>query len=109
MSVPYHPDKGNVVADALSQFSMGSVSLVEESKRNLVKDVHRLVGLVVRINDSPNGGMVVHHNSELSLVVEVKSKQHKESILGKMNESFSQGGMMFLGMKEKCMCVMWMI
>ena len=40
MSVLYHPDKANVVSDALSRLSMGSVSHVEESKRNLVKDVH---------------------------------------------------------------------
>ena len=43
---------------------------------------------------------MVHHNSESSLVVEVKSKQHldqplmelKELVLCKINESFSLGG-----------------
>ena len=53
----------------------------------------------MRLEGSPNGGPIVHHNSESSLVVEVKSKQHhdqplmelKESILGKLNESFSLG------------------
>ena len=43
---------------------------------------------------------MVHHNSESSLVVEVKSKQHldqtlmelKESVLGKIKESFSLEG-----------------
>ena len=47
-----------------------------------------------------NGGAVVHHNFESSLVVEVKSKQHlylalmelKESFLGNLNDSFSLGG-----------------
>ena len=47
------------------------------------------------LEDSPNGGFMVHHNSESCLVVEVKSKQHidqglmdlKESVLGKLNES----------------------
>ena len=42
---------------------------------------------------------MVHHNSESSLVVNVKFKQHlypllrelKESVLSKFNESFSQG------------------
>ena len=46
---------------------------------------------------------MIYHNSESSLVVEVKSKQHldksliefKESILGKLNEAFSLGGMVF--------------
>ena len=47
--------------------------------------------------NSLDGGALVHHNSELSLVDKVKSKQHiylalmdvKESVLGKLNESFS--------------------
>ena len=43
-------------------------------KRNLVKDVHRLAHLGFRVEGSPNGGVVVHHYSESSLVVLVKSK-----------------------------------
>ena len=54
----------------------GSVSHVKEPKRDLVKDVHRLAILDVMLEDSPNGGFMVHHNSESSLFVEVKSKQH---------------------------------
>ena len=59
------------------------------------KDVHRLARLGVRLEGSPNGGYMVHHNFKSSLVVEVKCKQHldqtlmelKESVLGKINES----------------------
>ena len=55
-----------------------------------------LARLGVRLEDSLNDGFTVHHNSESSLVVEVKSKQHfdlalmdlKESVLGKLNKSF---------------------
>jgi len=47
MSVLYHPGKANVVADALSRVSMGSVSHVEEEKRELARDVHRLARLGV--------------------------------------------------------------
>ena len=55
----------------------------------------------MRLESSLNGGAIVHHNSESSLVVEVKSKQHldqplmelKESVLGKLNELFSLRGM----------------
>ena len=82
-----------MVEDALSGLSMESVSHVEKSKRNLVKYVDRLTRLEVAVKDSPNGGMVVHHNYESSLVVKVKSKQNldllfmelKELTLGKMN------------------------
>ena len=56
--------------------TMGSVTHVEEAKKYLVKDVHGLAQFGVRLEDSPNGCFMVHHNSELSLVVEVKSKEH---------------------------------
>ena len=100
MSVLNHPGKANVVVDSLGRMTMGSVSHVEEEKNELVKDVHRLARLGLRLEDTPNGGFMVHHNSNSSLVVEVKSKQHldsllmelKESVLSELNQSFSQGG-----------------
>ena len=49
MSVHYHPGKANVVADALSRLSMGSVAHVEEKRKELVKDVHRRARLGVRL------------------------------------------------------------
>ena len=55
--------KANVVADSLSRMNMGSVSHAKEGKKDLVKDVHRWDRLGVRLEDSPNGGFMVHHNS----------------------------------------------
>ena len=43
---------------------MGSVSNVNEYKIDLVNEVHRLHTLGVRSEDSPNGGYMVHHDSE---------------------------------------------
>ena len=45
----HHPGKANAVADALNNLSMECVSHVEDAKRNLVKDVHRLVLWVFRL------------------------------------------------------------
>ncbi|WMV49693.1 hypothetical protein MTR67_043078, partial [Solanum verrucosum] len=45
--------KANVVADALSRTSMGNVSHVEEVKKELARDIHRLARLGVRLKDSP--------------------------------------------------------
>ena len=61
----------------------------------------------MRLESSLDGCAVVHHYSESSLVVEVKSKQHldlalmelKESILTKLNEYFYLWGMVCLDMK----------
>ena len=96
MSALYHLGKANVVADALSCMTMGSVSHIEEAKKDLVKDDHRLSRLGMRLEYSTNGVFMVHHNCELSLVVEVKYKQHldkslmdfKESVVSKLNETF---------------------
>ena len=70
-----------MVEDTLSRSSTKSVSYVEEFKVNLVRDVHMLARLGIQIEDSLNGGVVVYHNSESSLVVEVKSKKHLDQLL----------------------------
>ena len=48
MSILYHPDKAYVVFDALSLMIMGSMSHVEESKKDLTNDVHRFTRLGFR-------------------------------------------------------------
>ena len=52
LTICYHLGKANVVADALSRLSMGSLSHVEEGQRDMVKDIHRLANLGVRLLDS---------------------------------------------------------
>ena len=47
MSVLYHPDKDNVVVDALMRMTMGSVPHFEQGKNDLVKDAHQLLRLGV--------------------------------------------------------------
>ena len=59
MRVHYHPIKVNVVCDALSRLSMGSVAYVEEERKELVKDVHRLAHLGVRLINISNNGVTV--------------------------------------------------
>ena len=44
-----------MVAYALSQMSVGSVAYVADGKKKLVKDVHRLDQLHIRLKDSPKG------------------------------------------------------
>ena len=101
MSVLYYPGKANIVADALSRVSMGSVSHVVEGKKELARDVHYLTRLRVRLFDSAEGSIGVQSSSESSLVLEVKEKQYldaslvrlKESVKDQKVEVFSQGGM----------------
>ena len=59
MSVHYHPGKANVVADALSRLSMGSVAHVEEERKELARDVHRLARLGVHLMSISDGGVTI--------------------------------------------------
>ena len=56
MSVLYNPSKANVVADALSRMTMGSISHFDETKKDLAREVHRLARLGVRLESSLDGG-----------------------------------------------------
>ena len=87
MSVPYNSRKANVVADGLIWIFMGIVTHVVNDKKKLVKEVHRLVLLSIRLKESLKAGFMVWHNYESCLVVKVKSKQHLDPLLMDLNES----------------------
>ena len=64
MSVHYHLGKANVVADALSKLIMGSTTHIDDGKKELVKNVHRLARIGVRLMASTSGGVSVHPSFE---------------------------------------------
>ena len=80
-SVLYHLDKSNVIVNDLSCITIERVSHLEEVKKDQVKYFYMLARSGVWLEDSSNGGFVVHHNSELPLVVMVTSKQHLDPLL----------------------------
>ncbi|WMV41237.1 hypothetical protein MTR67_034622 [Solanum verrucosum] len=66
--------KANVVADALNRLSMRSNSHVEEGKKHLAQEVHRLARLGVFFLDSSEGGVVMMNGAKSSLMSQVKEK-----------------------------------
>ena len=58
-----HPGKANVVANALSRLSMGGVAQIEEERKELVKDVHRLVRLGVHLMSIADSGVTVQNGA----------------------------------------------
>ena len=59
MSVHYHLSKANAVAYVLRRLSMGSVAHVEEERKELVKDVHRLARLEVLLMSISDSGVTI--------------------------------------------------
>ena len=60
---------------------MGSVARVAEERKELVKDVHRLGRLGVRLMSISNRDVTVKNGAKSSLVVEVTENQESDPIL----------------------------
>ena len=69
MNVYYQQGKANVVVDALSRMIIRSTTHVEDGKKDLVKYIHRLVRLGVRLVYSTSWGVLVNPSSESSFIV----------------------------------------
>ncbi|XP_025888838.1 uncharacterized protein [Solanum lycopersicum] len=81
ISILHHSYKANVGVDTLSRLSKGSTANIEEERKELSKDVHRLKHLGVHLYDSNEVGVVGMNGAESSLVSEVKEKQDQDPIL----------------------------
>ncbi|XP_070012922.1 uncharacterized protein [Nicotiana sylvestris] len=78
--------KANVVADALSRRSMGSLTHVEAEKRQLTREIQQLACLGIRLVDSGNRGVVLQNAAKSSLIAEVKERQYEDPELVKLRE-----------------------
>ncbi|XP_070002709.1 uncharacterized protein [Nicotiana sylvestris] len=82
----HHSGKANVVADALSRKSMGSLVHLEAYQRLLARDIHQLASLGVHLVDTNEGGVVVQNRAESLIVVKVKEKQYNDPLLVQLKE-----------------------
>lgn len=87
VDILYHPGKANVVADALSRKAM----MAPIERQGMVKDLHQLASLGVRLLETPNKELIVHNAAESSLVAEVKEKQYADPILLQLKENVQSG------------------
>ncbi|XP_070013345.1 uncharacterized protein [Nicotiana sylvestris] len=78
--------KANVVADALSRKSMGSLAHLEAYQRLLAREVYQLACLGVRLDDSNEGGVIVQNRVESSLVAEVKENHYNDPLIAQLRE-----------------------
>ena len=81
VDILYHPGKANVVADALSRRSMGSLCDVRPEKKGMARELQRLASLGVRVVDSGSSGATIQNSAVSSLVAEVKERQYEDPML----------------------------
>ncbi|XP_075077297.1 uncharacterized protein LOC107789900 [Nicotiana tabacum] len=90
IDILYHPGKANIVTDALSRKSMGSLSHVEADKVKMTKYLCHLASLQVCLVDAEGGRILVQNTAKSSFVTEVKERQHEDPELIKLRESIPQ-------------------
>lgn len=62
------------ITDAFSRVSLGSMAHVKNGNKELVKELHHLPCLGVRLNNLSNGGVLVPNGVKSSLMEKVKEK-----------------------------------
>ena len=74
----YHPGKANVVADALSKKSMGSLAHISVHKRSIVKELGDLFNMGVQFEVTESQGLVAQFQVRPLLIDEIKANQDKD-------------------------------
>ncbi|XP_070040658.1 uncharacterized protein [Nicotiana tomentosiformis] len=80
VDILYHPRKANVVPDALSHRSMGSLSYLQPEKSEIAHEIHELASLEVRLLDLGDTRVTIQDMTS-SLVTEVKERQYEDHVL----------------------------
>ncbi|XP_070042766.1 uncharacterized protein [Nicotiana tomentosiformis] len=82
--------KANVVADALSHRSMGSMSCLQPEKSGRAHDIHQLASLGVQLLDSSDTGITIQDTTTSSLGTKVKERQYEDPVLAHYRDTTPQ-------------------
>ncbi|WRX18655.1 Reverse transcriptase/retrotransposon-derived protein [Theobroma cacao] len=82
----YHLSKVNVVADALSRKSMGSLAHISTDRRSLIREMHSLGDMGVHLEVSEANALLAHFRVRLILVDRIKEAQSKDEFIAKALE-----------------------
>src|SRR5262249_38619393 len=77
----YHPGKANVVADALSRKSMGSLYHMSTQKKELVKDLNELFNVGMQLEVSDSQVLIAQFQVKSNLISEIKAAQDNDPAL----------------------------
>ncbi|XP_017981007.1 PREDICTED: uncharacterized protein LOC108663032 [Theobroma cacao] len=95
-TILYHPSKVNVVADALSRKSMGSLAHISIDMRPLIKEMHSLGDVGVHLKVSNANALLAHFKVGPILMDWIKEAQSKDEFVAKALENLQgRKGKMF--------------
>lgn len=90
-TILYHPGKANVVADALSRKSMGSLAHLTAIKRPIVKEFQEIVESGVQFAIDHSRTLLAHMKIRSTLIDDIKQAQSQDSELMKMVDNVRNG------------------
>ncbi|WRX16496.1 Reverse transcriptase [Theobroma cacao] len=85
-TILYHPDKANVVVDALSQKSIGSLEHISTDRRSLVREIHSLGNIGVNLEVTEINTLLAHFRVRPILLDRIKKAQSKDDFIAKALE-----------------------
>lgn len=100
MSNFYHPNNANATTNALSIFSMGSTTHMEEGKKEFAKEGHRTCTLECLSFRLKGMQCACSEWAESYLAMEVKGKQDNDLILLQLKEENNEQKVMAFKMGE---------
>src|SRR5262249_53591549 len=87
----YHPSKANVVADALSRKSMGSLAHISIHMRGLTKELRDLFDMGVHLEFSDSSSLIAYFQVRPTMIDEIKANQDKDPLLVKLKDEVQAG------------------
>lgn len=92
LTIQYHPEKANGVADTLSRKSMGSPSYLDADMKPLEIDLKSLSNQRVRVLNPPPGKVFSCMMTQSSLSNQIKERQYEDSYLLELRDKALSGG-----------------
>ena len=90
-TILYHLGKANIVADALSNKSMGSLAHIAPMRRSLVGEIQKLEAEGVHFEHGDLGLLLAYVRAQSSLIEQIKAVQHKDPKLCKLIKDVRHG------------------
>src|SRR5262249_15909217 len=87
----YHPGKANVVTDALSRKSMGSLSHLTASRKPVIKELKELCDMGVRFEVSESSTLIAYFQVNPQLIDEIKMSQDDDPYIRELKENAEVG------------------